>query len=64
MIHIHGNNNTIIVQRALLKEELIVDNKLSPTKTKLDRKKFLNFILRVINWVMKIAAFPLFINCI
>ena len=62
--HIHGDNNTIIVQQALPKEELIVDNKLSATKTKLDWKECLHLILKIVNWVMKIAAFPLFINCI
>ena len=62
MIHIHGNNNTIIVQHALPKEELIVDNKLSPTKPKLNWKELLNLIFKVVGLVTKIAAFSLFIN--
>lgn len=62
--HIHGDNNTIIVQQALPKEEVIVDNKLTASGTKLHWNECLNLILKVVSWVMKIAAFPLFINCI
>lgn len=58
--HIHGDNNTIIVQQALLKEELIVDNKLSSTKTKLDLQALWNLCFKFLKWVIKLAVFPLF----
>ena len=62
MIHIHGNNNTIIVQQALPKEELIVDNKLSFIKFKFEWKEFLFLCLKLVKWMIKLIIVPLILN--
>ena len=62
--HIHGNNNTIIVQQTLRQENLILDNKLSSAKTKFDWKEFFNLLLKVVSRILKFIVIPVFLNSV